>query len=230
MTGDAALCDKVSRRRLNRENARHYLGRRFEKFSEVVPADWAEREIRFLELGCGEGNFIEYVAERREWLFAGVDISGPLCEHARSRSSGTAIAQATCSSLPFRSGTFDLVYANALLHHVGDWRGIVRESLRVAAPSGYALFVEPFRCHPLPLLYSLLEPSERGTLSLSISRIRREMGEGASSGEAIVLPLNTFIYQYRSFPPRFLRSLVKWIEEKMDIPLLASNFMIAARK
>lgn len=59
------------------------------------------------------------------------------------------------SSLPFRSGTVDLVIAQEVLEHVDDFLGLVREIHRVLRPDGRFVCQVPFQIgfHPGPQDY-----------------------------------------------------------------------------
>ena len=45
-------------------------------------------------------------------------------------------------SLPFETGTFDVVYSNGVLHHTPNTRAVVQEILRVLKPGGRIMILE----------------------------------------------------------------------------------------
>jgi ubiquinone/menaquinone biosynthesis C-methylase UbiE len=53
------------------------------------------------------------------------------------------LQQADAARLPFRDDTFDLVFAFAMLHHLGEWPRAVREALRVLRPAGTFVGYDP---------------------------------------------------------------------------------------
>ena len=77
-----------------------------------------------------------------------------------------------CENLSFNDNTFDLVFTNAVLHHVEDIGKAVLEAYRVAKTDGYIVFIEPNRYHPLQILHGIASKHERGTLKFSMSKIR----------------------------------------------------------
>ncbi|MBM3286445.1 MAG: class I SAM-dependent methyltransferase [Candidatus Eisenbacteria bacterium] len=60
---------------------------------------------RLLDLGCGEGRFLQALAGRRV-VSIGLDLSAPLLRRARSRTPSIPLARADMRSLPFRPGSF----------------------------------------------------------------------------------------------------------------------------
>jgi ubiquinone/menaquinone biosynthesis C-methylase UbiE len=68
------------------------------------------------------------------------DYDADMVAHARKTLSAFAcratVQQADAARLPFDDGRFDHVLSFAMLHHVGDWQGAVKEALRVLRPGG----------------------------------------------------------------------------------------------
>ncbi len=95
--------------------------------SELSPAQ------KILDLGCGAGSLRAQLAGLN---VTGVDVDPK--ELARNRSLSAACAES--HSLPFASGSFDLVICHHSLEHVGDVPGTIREIRRVLKPEG-RLFV-----------------------------------------------------------------------------------------
>jgi SAM-dependent methyltransferase len=111
-----------------------------------------------VEVGCGKGHLLRWLrdSDRRPGrLFAGIDISRAvraLPDH------GLAGLMADGEALPFRSGTLaGLVYDGAL-HHLIDYRGGLREAMRVLAPGGLLIVFEPLSSRFSRLVHKLLDP------------------------------------------------------------------------
>jgi SAM-dependent methyltransferase len=106
---------------------------------------------RSLEIGAGTGYF------SLNLMLAGVvseatctDISpgmvSTLGANARRLGLDVKTARADAESLPFASGSFDLVLGHAVLHHLPDLRRAFAEFQRVLAPGGRIVFAgEPSR-------------------------------------------------------------------------------------
>jgi ubiquinone/menaquinone biosynthesis C-methylase UbiE len=102
-----------------------------------------------LDDGCGTGAFLEFVRRRalRVDRYVGIDVSRRMLAHAKRRldASGTAhvLVQADACRLPFKAGSFDVVYARALLHHLPEPAQGVAEIARVLKPGGVAVVLDP---------------------------------------------------------------------------------------
>ena len=109
---------------------------------------WAERfllphlgaDARFVEVGCGPGEFVHAVLEARPGMRAdGVDSSPERIEAARQRHNGNPRATFHCHdacNLPIETGTCDLAFSRFLLEYVRDKQGVVDEMFRVCRPGG----------------------------------------------------------------------------------------------
>lgn len=81
--------------------------------------------------------------------------------------------EGTIFQLPFADGTFDLVFAGAVLHHVGDVVAALRELRRVSR--GVVALVEPNRDNPAMFVFGAVVPEERGTLRFSAGWLGRQV-------------------------------------------------------
>jgi hypothetical protein len=81
-----------------------------------------------------ESNFFEqWFPYPRRIVAAGIEDVSPL----RRRFAGLCLVQARGDQLPFRDDSFDVVFSNAVLEHVGPWRAqrrFVGELSRVCTP------------------------------------------------------------------------------------------------
>ena len=106
------------------------------------------RDRTVVDLGCGSGTNSVLLAARGAQVF-GVDISGSLLEIARIRARATGVPAphfitASAHDLPIASGSVDLVFGIAVLHHL-ELDVVSREVYRVLRPGGRAIFQEPVR-------------------------------------------------------------------------------------
>jgi SAM-dependent methyltransferase len=89
-----------------------------------------------LDAGCGIGRHAYYAARYGGEVWA-VDISDAVEVAAKNnRGTGVRVIQADLNYLPFREGSFDLVYSMGVLHHLPDPAGALRYLLRFVKPGG----------------------------------------------------------------------------------------------
>ncbi len=102
---------------------------------------------RLLEIGSGCGAFIAY--SRREGIVAaGVEIDEPTAALARdllgaNRVAACPVVVGAGEALPFRPGSFDVVFSNSVMEHVRDPAQVLREAVRVLRPAGRLHFIIP---------------------------------------------------------------------------------------
>lgn len=95
------------------------------------------RGLVLADLGCGTGFFSHYLGERVEKVIA-VDQSDAMLREARTNDPGgaTEYRQGELDALPLADGEVDGVLANLVLHHIADFRPVIREIHRVLRPGG----------------------------------------------------------------------------------------------
>jgi SAM-dependent methyltransferase len=137
-----------------------------DRVSELRMLPFAVPGSNVLEIGCSEGKFALHFFAERGARIAGIDIAGRPVEKARAeaeRRGLTALAAfeiGDAHQLRWESGSFDLVYATGVLHHL-DVRTAMDEVHRVVKPGGTAMFFEPLAGNPLINAYRALTPSRR---------------------------------------------------------------------
>jgi ubiquinone/menaquinone biosynthesis C-methylase UbiE len=118
----------------------------YQLLTRRVVLPWALQGLRpagdALEIGAGSGAMAAQLLARYPALtLVATDYDPGMLAHARKNLSafaGRATMQpADAARLPFDDDRFDLVLSFAMLHHVGDWQGAVREALRVLRPGGH---------------------------------------------------------------------------------------------
>jgi SAM-dependent methyltransferase len=74
---------------------------------------------RVLDIGCGPGDFLTFLPQTE---YHGIDVSAQYIQAARARfgSRGTFTCQGVEEAAVDRPGTYDLVLANGVLHHLDD--------------------------------------------------------------------------------------------------------------
>ncbi len=103
---------------------------------------------RVLDVGCGGGHALAWIAERRPDLrLTGVDLSDEQITRARARlgSHDTELVVGSALDLPFPDESFDATISIASIKHWPDPARGVRETLRVTGRGGAVLIVEADR-------------------------------------------------------------------------------------
>ncbi len=141
-----------------------------------IPEGKPHRKIDILEVGCGAGNNLWFLA-REGFRVAGVDMSAKAVELARERFRSERLKgelrRADFTSLPFRDERFDLVVDRAALTccDLEAATRAVQEIRRVLKPYGRMLF------NPYSSFHSSFAASRRGRFGL-----RREICAGSLVG------------------------------------------------
>lgn len=109
--------------------------------------DAIEVEGRVLDAGCGSGGVAVSFAEECE-LAVGLDVKNKFgkagVELAEERGIGNAaFVQGDGTSLPFRSGTFDLVLSHSVIEHVHSATAYLSECHRVLRAGGVLFLQTP---------------------------------------------------------------------------------------
>ncbi len=103
---------------------------------------------RALELGCGTGIDSCLLARRHPHIcFFGVDIAEGSLALVRRMSAKTGqrilLVRGDVFRLPFRSGTFSLIFHQGLVEHFPNPQGTMGEQERLLAPGGWAVVSAP---------------------------------------------------------------------------------------
>jgi ubiquinone/menaquinone biosynthesis C-methylase UbiE len=104
-----------------------------------------EHKPEFLDVGCGDGEVINYIAKRYGSRVVGVDIDAGQLELARKKVDSLAYAsviEADATRLPFADGSFDVVVSFGVLQHIPNWEAALREITRVLRIGGYFLYAD----------------------------------------------------------------------------------------
>ncbi|MBV9124633.1 MAG: class I SAM-dependent methyltransferase [Planctomycetes bacterium] len=127
----------------------------------------ATSRLQVLDLGCGVGLSDSYLASAFRTLW-GVDVSPECLATAARRNPGVHYQVYEGDTLPFADGTFDVVFAICVLHHVGlDQRArFVAEMHRVVRQGGLTVVFEHNPFNPLTRMAVSRCPFDAGVVLL----------------------------------------------------------------
>jgi ubiquinone/menaquinone biosynthesis C-methylase UbiE len=118
----------------------HFWFRGLRRFMAPLVEDAARgiRAPKILDCGCGTGHNLGML--RRYGRAAGIDLTWTGLSYAHERGE-RAIAQASATSLPFQTGTFDVVTSFDVIYALNDRdeQAALAEMFRVLTPGGHLL-------------------------------------------------------------------------------------------
>jgi ubiquinone/menaquinone biosynthesis C-methylase UbiE len=88
-----------------------------------------------LEVGCGTGYWLSALRDALPQLY-GLDYSLEMLRKVRDQNSTAKLVRATAEFLPFRTGTFDLIFCVNAVHHFERLDSFIAEARRVLRPGG----------------------------------------------------------------------------------------------
>ena len=102
------------------------------------------KNIKVLEIGCGEWDFSKNILEKQGCEWYGIDVI----------KTKLANIKGTIDDIPFQDNTFDLVLCNQMLEHIYEygisWHDAFTEINRVLKVGGIFLANSPFHLHGHP--------------------------------------------------------------------------------
>jgi len=124
-----------------------------------VTADGPVAGRRVMEVGAGSGRDLLALA-RAGAVGVVLDYSpaslGLVRRQAREQGLPVLLVQADALRMPFRDGTFDVVFHQGLLEHFRDPMPLLRENTRVTARGGRVIVDVPQTYHPYTLMKQVL--------------------------------------------------------------------------
>jgi SAM-dependent methyltransferase len=164
-------------------------------FDHLARHEWRGRRV--LEVGCGQGVVLTWLASRGAQT-VGVDMSTASIARTRDGARQLAVADrvrlaiADAETLPFPSESFDAVVSFGVLHHTPDTARSIEEVRRVLKPGGLAIVMLYRTGNPKWWMTSALRgvarlsdwwSGERGSLA---NRLRGDHRRDDSRGTALL--------------------------------------------
>lgn len=76
------------------------------------------KNLRVLEVGCNTGQQLEALRQQGFKNIAGIELQLYAAKHARNRAIGIPVLQGSGFEIPFKAGSFDLVFTSGVLIHI----------------------------------------------------------------------------------------------------------------
>ncbi len=106
---------------------------------------------KILDLGCGSGAFTKYLLNLSGKIF-GLDICHNLIRKAEFKDRINFIT-GDIESLPFKDGSFDMVFFSNVLHHFPDLTLPLKEAYRVLKKDGHCFAIDPNNSNPVVWIF-----------------------------------------------------------------------------
>lgn len=140
----------------------------------ILEATHADAGDDVLEVGCGHGIHAPQYAE--QFCYTGIDLIESLVAEARHRATradaDAVVQQMDATALEYEPDSFDAVVGTAVLHHLADQSGALREWQRVTRSGGSITLMEPNYLFPKDLITAHTVPEERHKTGMAPWRLR----------------------------------------------------------
>ena len=113
------------------------------QYARVAEALQLSSGMRLLDLGCGAGLFLGWIAPRVKAECHGLDLSLNSLKINRERNSRLGLTVGDAELLPYQDASFDRISCNGAAHHLLNLRAALREVYRVLSPGGRIVMYEP---------------------------------------------------------------------------------------
>jgi ubiquinone/menaquinone biosynthesis C-methylase UbiE len=150
-----------------------------------------------LDIGCGTGALLMMIHDRKKSAeLSGVDISGEMIKVAQAKLGNAAdLVVSDSETLPFKSGSFDLVLCTFSFHHHPNPAVVFNEINRVLSPGGTIIMTDPLAPTPVRQVLNMLVPSMKdGTVHFYSKKEMLGLAESVGMTVSKWARLNWHIY------------------------------------
>jgi SAM-dependent methyltransferase len=125
---------------------RHHIRKRRRYVEQVLRREFAKRgwqkAERILDLGCGDGNNLHWLAPFAERLY-GSDYNLARLARAQTRSTGATLFLADLLNYPAFDNSFDVIFFNHVIEHIPDDGAALAMVQRILKPGGLLVLGAP---------------------------------------------------------------------------------------
>jgi len=122
------------------------LGRCSRHFYYALSGLGSDNVRKILDIGCGSGRTFRLFSMFGEAVFFGLDVD--LLSLLKAKAKCLAV-RASGKKLPFAGESFDLIVEFHTMHHIKDYKSVIKEVHRCLAPGGHFLMVEAVDDNPV---------------------------------------------------------------------------------
>ena len=177
-------------------------------------------QARWLDFGCGKGDLLRF-GQNYFTEVVGCDVADGMLQDC----TGLEVRrQESPLQIPFADGSFDLITAACVYHHVDlrDQPTVTKEIMRVLKPDGIFCLVEHNPFNPVTRLIVRRTPVDANARLLTARTAKRLMrGAGLH-----VLQTSYFLY----FPESLYRGMLAWLENRLSWLPLGGQYGVFAQK
>ena len=218
------------------------LKRRFDYMIKQMDSKKLNPETKVLEIGCAEGDGLNYLVNKINVTAVGIDISEKFIEVANQSYKNTNLTFQVVDfndATSFKGGieyeTFDYIIGNGILHHLYyNLDNSLVNLHKLLKPGGKIIFIEPNIYNPYVALIfkvpylrlkTFLEPDEMAFSAPFIKKKLKAANFSSSSTE-----IKDFLLP--NIPEKLIKTVIKFgaVLEKTPFTYIAQSIFITATK
>ena len=121
-----------------------FMGRGSRRFyADLIRELDVEDGDAVLDVGCGTGSVLCYIADKKQIKGFGIDVSENMVALARQKNPAFSFVAGDSARLPYADGSMDTVMACMAYHHFPNQAAFRREAWRVLKPGGSLYICDP---------------------------------------------------------------------------------------
>lgn len=114
-----------------------------EHVEALLPYVELKENMKYLEIGCGNGHVAKHIAKKYNLNAIGTDIDPDMIYLAKKENANIfnlQFKEMDATKLSFEDKEFDIVLSFEIMHHIHNWKDAINEISRVIKPKGYYIF------------------------------------------------------------------------------------------